>query len=85
MFKTLIDYWRDLDPTTPRTVTEVDREAWYLASQEAPPRSLSREQLLTRLTMTNPVRMRRIRKDYAWMQRQLKKAGRNPEDARWLL
>lgn len=85
MLKTLIDYFQDQANPVPRAATPGDRGSWFDAAMEAPPKSLNREQLITHLKMRNPVRMRRLANDYAWMQRELKKAGKNPEDARWLL
>lgn len=90
MLKELRDIWRYAQyrsHATPRPVTEDEYDSWFAAAmeQDEPPKHLNRNQLLAALRLRNPVRMRRLRKDYAWMQRQLKKLGANPEDARWLL
>lgn len=90
MFKELRDIWKYAQyraNATPRPVTDDEFESWFAAAteQDEPPKHLNRKQLLMMLKVKNPIRMRRLRKDYAWMQRQLKKVGANPEDARWLL
>lgn len=69
----------------PVEVTDLDRKKWFEASQERPPKELRREDIIAILTQKNFVRVRRLQKDYRWMQKQLIKMGRNPEDAKWLL
>lgn len=45
----------------------------------------NKEEILLHLKQKNPVRMYRMKRDFRWMQRQMKKMGLNPEDARELL
>jgi hypothetical protein len=42
----------------------------------------NQEDIWDYLKTKNPVRVHRMRKDYRWMQRQIKKIGLSPEDAR---
>lgn len=72
------------NPTVP---TDQDRAGWFAAADEKPSRPViaSAQQLRGYLVHKNPIRMRRLRSDFKWMQKELEKMGRNPEDARWLL
>jgi hypothetical protein len=83
LFQRLTQEW----PPRPRPATDDDRAGWFSAATEAdkPPALNTREQLITHLRHKNPVRVHRLRKDFKWMQKEMKKLGRNPEDARWLL
>ncbi len=47
--------------------------------------SKTREQILADLERKNSYRMWRIRHDFKWLKKQMKKMGQNPEDARELL
>lgn len=72
----------------PRPASDEDRAGWFAAAEtqtKQKPAMGTREQIRGYLFSMNPVRMRRIQRDYRWMQRQMQKAGLNPEDARWLL
>lgn len=75
-----------VDPV-PGPATDEDRAGWFAAASERPrvPALTTRQQLHGYLFHKNPVRMRRLRSDFKWMQKELTKMGRNPEDARWLL
>lgn len=74
------------DPTT-APATDEDRAGWFAAATAQPrqPALSTVQQLHGYLFHKNPIRMRRLRSDFNWMQKELKKMGRNPEDARWLL
>ena len=50
-----------------------------------PPKKFDTEMIWKHLKSKNLVRAYRVKSDYRWMQRELKKLGLNPEDARWLL
>lgn len=67
----------------PRRINEDDIASWFKAT-EKPPKEYTIERLREHMRMKNPVRWRRLRKDFAWMMREMKKLGMNPEDARWL-
>ncbi len=67
-----------------RPLTEQDFDGFRAAADERPkPRTI--EDIRRRLTERNFVRMNRLQKEYRWMQREMKKMGLNPEDARWVL
>ena len=70
-----------------RRLTEED-VADFLNSEPKPPKGftpLTFGALRLSLVAKNWVRMRRLDKDFAWMQKQLKKMNVDPEAARWLL
>jgi len=66
----------------PRQLTPEDIASFDQQFLEKPPPN--REQMIEILKRRNPVRWWRLQSDYRWMRRELKKAGRNPEDARWM-
>lgn len=45
----------------------------------------NKEDIWAELKSRNPVRVNRLQRDYRWVQKQMKKMGLNPEDARELL
>ena len=55
----------------------------YGAAYDRPPSNLAT--LRKRIYSLSPVRWKRMQRDFRWMQKQMKKMGLNPEDARWLL
>lgn len=67
-----------------RKLREEDVIGFYEAahSQTSPK---TREQIIAALERKNAYRMWRIRHDFKWLRRQLKKMGLNPDDARELL
>jgi hypothetical protein len=65
----------------PRQLTDEDI-AWFEDTKLDKP--LTMEDVKALLRQRNPVRWWRLQNDFKWMQRQLRKMGRNPEDARWL-
>ena len=68
----------------PRRLREEDVVGFYEAahSQRGP---MNREQIIAALEKKNSYRMWRLRHDYKWVRRQMKKMGLNPDDARELL
>lgn len=77
-----------LNPKKPRNLTEDDRLGWDDAMdqrQKSPlqPRTVQDVQRLIR--NRNPLRWHGIQKDFKWVQKEMKKLGLNPEDARYIL
>ena len=69
----------------PRHLTDADRGAFFDAATEQPPRPRTIEQARLAIRNRNPVRWRRLQKEYRWMTKQAVKLGISPEEARWLL
>lgn len=71
----------------PRDLTEADRLGWYDAGDEREksikPRTVQDVQSLIR--NRNPVRWRQLQGHYKWLQKEMKRIGLNPEDARYIL
>lgn len=44
----------------------------------------TREDVIRAVRRTNPIKYGQIMRDYKWLQKQMKKLGLNPEDARYL-
>lgn len=61
-----------------------DIESFWSASDKRT-RPLERHEILAYLERKNSVRMWQLRRNFKWMQKQMKKMGLNPEDARELL
>lgn len=70
-----------------RDLTEDDRLAWYDAGSEREkairPQTIADVQALVR--NRNPVRWRQLQGHYKWLQKEMKRMGLNPEDARYML
>jgi len=69
-----------------RDLTEEDRLGWYDAgtSRKGPAdRTIQDVRALVR--NRNPVRWRQLQKNFKWVQKEMRKLGLNPEDARYLL
>lgn len=49
-----------------------------------PPRKLDNQQRVAYLKAKNPVRVSRMRRDFAWAQKHLIRMGVDPEEVRWL-
>jgi len=75
---------RNPHPPKPRRLSGDDIASFYKAADNRTS-PLTREEILARLQRKNSYRMWRIRYDFRWLQRQMKKMGQNPEDARELL
>lgn len=72
--------------TQPRDLEDEDLEGWESASEAGfhiKPRT--REEVRAALRRRNPVRWAQCRSDLRWAERQMKKLGLNPEDARFML
>ncbi len=67
-----------------RTLRDEEILGWFEAADARKP-TMTRDDLIKYLEKKNSYRMWRIRYDYKWVQKQLKKLGMNPEDARELL
>jgi hypothetical protein len=65
-----------------RVPSDADFDAWIEAK---PPKELDRQQVIAYLKAKNRVRWWRMQSDFRWAQRMLRKLGRDPEEARWLL
>jgi hypothetical protein len=71
-------------PTEPRSLTPDDRLAWDTALEK--PRPERDVEAIRRLMRNrNPVRWHQVQSDVRWLRRQMKKAGLNPEDVRYIL
>lgn len=67
----------------PRSLTHEDVEGWNeKASNRTPPKT--RAAIIASISRSNPMRYARLRRDYRWLQKQARKHGLSPEDARWL-
>lgn len=70
-----------------RDLTEDDRLAWYDAASEREkairPQTIADVQALVR--NRNPIRWRQLQGHYRWLQKEMKRLGLNPEDARYML
>lgn len=67
----------------PRLLNDKDI-ADFIGPMSKPPRPTTLDSLRGHMRSKNPVRWHRLRRDFAWMQREMRKLGLNPEDARWL-
>lgn len=67
-----------------RQLREEDVLGFYEAAESRKP-MMTRDDILAALERKNSYRMWRIRHDFKWLQRQLRKMGHNPDDARELL
>jgi hypothetical protein len=71
-----------------RPLTNEDHLSWQTAQdirQSEPPAPRTIEDARKRLQAANPVKYRFLKRDFKWAQKEMKKMGLNPEDARWLL
>lgn len=68
----------------PRTLDDTDLDYFWSAANTRR-RALTRDEIIAYLEMRNPTRMWSLRRNYRWVQKQMKKMGLNPEDARELL
>lgn len=75
--------WNSKNRGAPRPLSGVDITAFIEAAESKPPRGVP--EMRRYVQLKNPVRWRRMQRDFRWMQRKMKKLGLNPEDARWLL
>ena len=84
--------WQELikierPPNEQRHLTEDDLAGWSdaLDSREKAikPRTVQDVRILVR--KVNFVRWHRLQKDFAWLQKEMKKMDLNPEDARYIL
>lgn len=72
-------YYVDLPPRFP---TDEEVSAWFRSAESNMRVAMTvRRELQSR----NKVRWNRLQGDFAWMKKELKKMGLNPEDARWYL
>lgn len=70
--------------TAPRGLNDNDFDGFDVAvAARRRPRNV--DQIEAVLKAKNPVRWRRIHSDYRWMQREFRKLGLNPDDAKELL
>jgi hypothetical protein len=85
MFSRIADFLQDQQGApTARPLDEDDYISFDEAVQQRkPPRGIA--DIKKELTQRNFMRMYALRKDFRWLQKQMKKMGLNPEDARWIL
>lgn len=70
----------------PRDLEDDDIEGWESASEAGyHVKPETRSQVQAMLRRSNPVRWAQCQGDLRWAQRQMKKLGLNPEDARFML
>lgn len=67
-----------------RKLDEADIELFVAAAEARRPMK-TRDEVIALLERKNQWRMWRLRKDFKWLQKQLKRMGYNPEEARDLL
>lgn len=67
-----------------RRLREEDIVSFYAAAEQRKG-PMTRDEMLAALERKNSYRMWRIRHDFKWLKKQVKKMGHNPEDARELL
>lgn len=81
--------WTDpKKPNQPRDLTEADRIGWDVAMDQraaSKMRPQTREDIIRLIRNRNPLRWHGFVKDYKWVQKEMKKLGLNPDDARYLL
>lgn len=71
--------------TEPRRMTHTELGRLFDAGIQKPPTSTTIEELRKNIRLRNPVRWKRLQKELRWVEKQMKKMGHNPEDARWIL
>jgi hypothetical protein len=71
----------------PRNLTEADRIGWADAqdSRESSMKPRTIEDVKALVRNRNPIRWRQLQGDFRWLQKEMKKMGLNPEDARYIL
>lgn len=72
----------------PRDLTEQDVLGWADAldrREKAPIKPRTIQDVRALIRNRNPVRWNQMQRDFRWVQKQMKKAGLNPEDARYIL
>jgi hypothetical protein len=62
-----------------------DQIGWDDLPEEPFYDALSRQKIREHMQIRNKWRWRRLVRDYGWLQREMKRIGLNPEDARFLL
>jgi len=68
---------------SPRSLDADDYSMFDRAVNERPPRV--NQTVEQHMRKKNFFRWHRLKRDYRWLQRQMKKMGMNPEEARWYL
>lgn len=72
--------------TSPHRVTDEELIGWDAAADgRKPPKPATIEEVRAALRRINPVKWHNVQSDYRWVQKQMKKMGLNPEDARFIL
>lgn len=70
----------------PHRLTDDEQDDWAAAADMGfKPDIKNAEQARKLIRAINPVRFRQCQSDFKWLQKQMKKIGLNPEDARYLL
>lgn len=75
-------------PNEPRPLTDQDLAGWdasldVRAEMQLKPRTVEGVRALIR--HKNPIRWKQFQNNHKWVQKEMKKMGLNPEDARYLL
>ena len=79
-----LELWADEQIEKQRRSIGADFSFEEGTSYDAPPKTTVKN-VRRMMALNNPLRWRRMQKDFAWLQRHMKRAGLNPEDARWIL
>jgi len=89
MVDTFVQAWKQVEAqkNQRRDLTEADRLSWYDAgtSRSRGPADRTVQDVQALIRNRNPVRWRQFKSHYRWVQKEMKKLGLNPEDARYLL
>jgi hypothetical protein len=71
----------------PRNLTEADRIGWADAqdSRESSMKPRTTQDVRALVRNRNPIKWAQLQGNYRWLQKEMKKMGLNPEDARYIL
>ena len=67
-----------------RLLRDKDVLGWMEAADQRP-QQRTRESIIRAIRRRNPIRWRRLQHEIRWVQKEMKKAGLNPEEWRYLL
>lgn len=71
--------------SAPRDLTDEDFVDWDISIQNRKPTLQNKEHAIQAIRRMNPYKWAEYKRNYKWVQKQMKKLGLNPEDIRWLL
>lgn len=87
LLDSMLDYEKKKDPVVPRDLTSEDRAGWANAQDARlkPPKVSTVNDVRRLIRNRNPVRWHQMQRDFKWVQKEMKRIGLNPEDARFML